>query len=628
MKHIGHGSANGITGYTNSQDGQKRAKESGILDENEGADGLACHSNLIKRVVIGRGCEKFVAVAQEHRKRNDIADNHVEEKKLACSKLGVDGVACNTDLEERICLAGAEDKEVVVESHKPRRKRRQKQKHTKGNVVPVNLVGGVGRDSNRILKYHVAEDRQKQTEETGNPAYHVGEVGLNCHADVKSLVGSEGEKVEVESQKPRRKCKRRKGNGIPENCVGGDGVGGNRIWEYHVAEDGQKQTEGSGCSAYRVGADGLACNRNLKILVDTEGEKVEVESQKSRRKKKRRKGNCIPKNLVGGDGVDGTTIWESLVAEDGQKQTEGSRITADNVGADGLACNRNLQSLVGPEGEKAEDESRKSRRKRKLGKGNGIPQNLVGGIGLGVDGDRILEYHEAEDGPKQTSGSAIPANHVAADGLTCNTSLQSLAGTECEKAEIESRKPRRKWKRGKRNGIPQDFVGGAGLGLVGNRILEYHVAENGLKQTEGSTIPADHVGTIGLACNTNLQNLAGTEGEKVEGKSRKSRRKWKCGKGTGIPQNLDHEAEERPKQTEGSATPADLGTPFDSLVSAEVEKAEVESRKPRRKRKYRKGNGIPENIAGGYGEDGNMMLEYRVAEDGPKQKGVACQMTM
>ncbi|KAF3432694.1 hypothetical protein FNV43_RR23796 [Rhamnella rubrinervis] len=653
------------------EDGPKQTKGSDIPDENEGAVGLACHSNLVGRVFDGRGDQKFVEVdsqKQKHMKGNDVADDHVEGDGLACSNLreaitpvgavhdgncidgnkildnhvdedgqtkgsgipddhvGVVGVACNTELEERIRLDGAEGEKVVVESQKSKRRRKRR----KGNGIPENLVSGDGLDGNRILEYNVAEVGQKQTEGSGILADHVAADGLACNTDLKErncLAGAEGDKVVVETQKP-------------ENLViGGDGADASRILEYHVAEDGQKQTGENAIPTDHVGIEGLACYRDFESLAGTEGEKVEVESRKPRRKRKRKRGNGIPENHVGGDEVNGIRILEYHVAEDGQKQTERNGIPADLAAVDGLACNTDFVSLAGIEVEKVDVESRKPRRKRKRKKGNGIRENIIGDR---VDGNRVLEHHAAEDEQKQTEGCSIPADHVRADGLACSADFESLVGTEGEIVEVESQKP------------------------IRERILEYHAAEDGRKQTEGSCIPADHVcaGADGLVCNTDFESVTCTEGEKVEVESRKPIRKRNRRKGKGIPENLvegdgvdgnrilaNHEAEDVRKQTEGSGIPADhvgvdrlaCNTDMEEricLAGAEGEKTIIESRKPKRKRKRRKENGIPENLVGGDGLacsntrvaitvdgtesnrnflDGNRILDNLLAEDELKQ---------
>lgn len=555
------------------EDGQKQSKGSDSPDENESADGLACHSNLVGRVFDGCGGEKFVVVdfqRQKHRKGNDVADNHVGGDGLACSNLGeaitpfgaehdgncingnkildnhvaedgqtkesgipndhvgVDGVACTRELEERICLAGTEGEKVVVESQKSKRRRKRK----KGNGIPNNHVSGDGLDGNRILEYNVAEDGQKQTEGSGIPTDHVGIDGLACYTDFDSLAGTEGEKVEVESRKPRQKQKRKKGNGITENFVGGDGVDGNRILENHAADDGRKQTEGSGIPADLLVADRLACNTDFESLAGTEGEKVDVESRKPRRKRKRRKGNGIVENVVGGDGVYGTRILEYHAAEDGRKQTKGSGIPADHAGAVGLACNTDLEEricLAGAEGEKVIIESRKPKRNRKRRKGNGIPENLVGGDGLAcsntrvaisvvgtesnrnfIDGNRILDNHLAEDELKQTKSSCFPHDHKSEDGLTCHSNLvgKSSVGAGGEKSVVVEFQEQ---KGNKGNAVADNHVRGDGLAcsnlkeaitptgtgnngncIDGNKILGNHVAEVGQKQN-GNGIPDDHV---------------------------------------------------------------------------------------------------------------------------------------
>ncbi|XP_015878724.3 uncharacterized protein LOC107414997 isoform X1 [Ziziphus jujuba] len=669
-----------------SEDEKKHTLRTGPLDDNEGGGGLACDSNLEKRICIaGNEGEKKVVESQKKKRRkrrkgNGIPEINVGGDGLACSSMreaisvvgtennrdcidgcrildnhvtgdgqtktegigipdghvGANGLACDSKLEEKICLAGAEGEKVVESQEKERRWIRNK-----GNGIPDNSVGGDGsacsnmreeisvvghesngdkRHGNRVLDNHVSEDEKKQTLKqtlrTGPLDDNEGGGGLACDSNLEGticLAGNEGEKKVVESQKKKRR-KRRKGNGIPEINVGGDGlacssmreaisvvgtesnrdcIDGCRILDNHVTGDGQTKTEGIGIPDGHVGANGFACDSKLEekiCLAGAEGEKV-VESQEKKRRWKLNKGNGIPDNSVGGDGSacsnmreeisvvgheshgdkrHGNRVLDNHVSEDEKKQTLGTGPLDDNEGGGGLACDSNLEGRIcvaGNEGKKKVVESHKKKR-RKRRKGNGIPEINVGGDGLAcssmreaisvvgtesnrdcIDGCRILDNHVTGDGQTKTEGIGIPDGHVGANGLACDSKLEEkicLAGAEGEKV-VESQEKKRRWKLNKGNGIPDNSVGGDGsacsnmreeISVVGheshgdkrhgNRVLDNHVSEDEKKQTLG-TGPLDaNEGGGGLACNSNLEEricLAGNEGEKKVVESQKKEKK-------------------------------------------------------------------------------------------------------
>ncbi|KAL5568086.1 hypothetical protein UlMin_024661 [Ulmus minor] len=478
--------------------GDNKSCFDGILGNSLGGDESKCQLKVEQTALSG---------SPKHKRKQD--DNRGDS--LPNDHGVANGLAGQSNLEERICLEKAEGENIVAVQSKKRKKKRNK-----GNAVSegeaILSANGPEGDKNNSVGICV-ELKQKQGEGNDDPENNVGKDRLNPGEPVfvvaDGLAGksnleericvekAEGENIVAVKSKKRKK-KRSKGNAVSEGeaILSANGPEGDKNNIVGICSElKQKQGEGNDDPENNVGkdwlnpgepvfvvADGLAGQSNLeeRICVEkAEGENI-VAVQSKKRKKKRNKGNAVSEGeaLLSANGPEGDKNNSvGICVELKQKQGKGNDDPENNVSkdrlnpgepvfvvADGLAGKSNLEERICVE--KAEGENmvavQSKKRKKKQNKGNAVSEGEAILSANGPEGDKNNTVGiSSELKQKQGEGNDDPENNVGKDRLSLGEPVFVVGSGEDEKC-LDGKKKRRK-RRNQKIGNATSNEGGDGL---------------------------------------------------------------------------------------------------------------------------------------------------------------------